>query len=117
MTKRRISSLILLTLLAAVCALAQTSERAGAEARLRTELEPQINDAISKGRLPGFAIGVVKDGKLIYAKGFGVAKLGGNTLISSRSLFHMASVTKTFVATAIMQLVEQGKIDLDVIQI
>ena len=113
MTKRRISLLILLTLLAAVCALAQTSEKPGAEARLRTELEPQINDAISKGRLPGFAIGVVKDGKLIYAKGFGVAKLGGNTQLTSRSLFHMASVTKTFVATAIMQLVEQGKIDLD----
>ena len=100
-------------LLAGVCALAQTSENPSAEARLRTELEPQINDAISKGSLPGFAIGVVKDSKLIYAKGFGVAKLGGSTPVTSRSLFHMASVTKTFVATAIMQLVEQGKIDLD----
>ena len=45
MTKRRISALILLTLLAGVCALAQTSQSPGAEARLRTELEPQINDA------------------------------------------------------------------------
>ena len=113
MIKRRISSLILLTLLAGVCALAQTSESPSAEARLRSELEPQINDAIGKGSLPGFAIGVVKNGKLIYAKGFGVAKLGGSTPVTSRSLFHMASVTKTFVATAIMQLVEQGKIDLD----
>lgn len=82
-------------------------------ARLTVELEPKINDEIGKGQLPGFAIGVVKNGKLIYAKGFGVAKLGTNTPITSRSLFHMASVTKTFVATAVMQLVEQGKIDLD----
>jgi CubicO group peptidase (beta-lactamase class C family) len=81
--------------------------------RLRGELEPKITEAIKSGRLPGFAIGVVKNGKLIYAKGFGVAKLGTSTPVTSRSLFHMASVTKTFVATAVMQLVEQGKIDLD----
>lgn len=81
--------------------------------RLRGELEPKIAEVIKSGRLPGFAIGVVKNGKLIYAKGFGVTKLGTNTPVTSRSLFHMASVTKTFVATAVMQLVEQGKIDLD----
>lgn len=81
-------------------------------ARLQSELEPKITDAINSG-LPGFAIGVVKNGKLIYAKGFGVAKLGTNAPVTSRSLFHMASVTKTFVATAVMQLVEQRKIDLD----
>ena len=113
MTKRKISTAILLILLAGVCAFAQTSDSASVEARLQTELEPQINDAISKGRLPGLALGVVKNGKLVYAKGFGVSKLGSNTPVTSRSLFHMASVTKTFVATAIMQLVEQGKIDLD----
>jgi CubicO group peptidase (beta-lactamase class C family) len=100
-------------LLAAISSLAQTREPSGAATRLVTELEPQINEAISKGRVPGMAIGVVKDGKLIYAKGFGVSKLGETTPVTSRSLFHMASVTKTFVATAIMQLVEQGKIDLD----
>jgi hypothetical protein len=61
MTKRRISTAILLILLAGVSVLAQTSETA--EARLRTELEPQINDAIRKGRLPGFTLGVVKNGK------------------------------------------------------
>jgi CubicO group peptidase (beta-lactamase class C family) len=81
--------------------------------RLQTELEPKIAAEIEKQRLPGLAIGVVKDGKLIYARGFGVAKLGGTAPITTRSLFHMASVTKTFVATSIMQLVEAGKVDLD----
>src|SRR6266446_1462593 len=70
-------------------------------ARLQAELEPKIKEQIQQGRLPGFAIGVVKNGKLIYAKGFGVAKLGGNSPITSRSLFHMVSVAKTFVATAV----------------
>src|SRR5256714_1017956 len=82
-------------------------------ARLSIELEPKIKEEVQQGRLPGFAIGVVKNGKLIYAKGFGVARLGGNTPITSKSLFHMASVTKTFVATSMMQLIEKGKIDLD----
>jgi len=55
---------------------------------------------------------VVKNGKLVYAKA-SRSQAGGDTAITSKSLFHMASVTKTFVATAVMQLSEKGKIDLD----
>jgi CubicO group peptidase (beta-lactamase class C family) len=83
-------------------------------ARLRTDLEPVVQSEIKSARLPGLAIGVVKDGRLIYSRGFGVRKIGELSPITSRSVFHMASVTKTFVATAIMQLVERGQIDLDV---
>lgn len=116
MTKKKTLFVLvgLILLLAAVNAAGQTAPTPPADlTRLQTELEPKINDEIQKGHLPGMAIGIVKNGKLIYAKGFGVAKLGTNTPVTSRSLFHMASVTKTFVATAVMQLVEQGKIDLD----
>jgi CubicO group peptidase (beta-lactamase class C family) len=72
-----------------------------------------IQETMRKHQIPGFAISVVENGKVIYARGFGVAKLGSNTPITTKSLFHMASVTKPFVATAIMQLVERGKISLD----
>lgn len=115
MKKKTLFVLVGLTLgLAAVNAPGQTAPTPPADlTRLQTKLEPKITEAISRGFLPGIAIGVVKNGKLIYAKGFGVARLGTNTPVTSRSLFHMASVTKTFVATAVMQLVEQGKIDLD----
>src|SRR5262249_47593195 len=92
-----------------------------------SELDAAINGVIQRHHLTGLSIGIVKDWKLVYAKGFGVARLakeqGGGLAaketanagkpITTHSLFHMASVTKTFVATAIMQLVEQGKIDLD----
>src|SRR5947209_2717949 len=114
--RRQLLSLLFALILGVFAANASAQTAAAANAnvsRLQTELDPKINDAISKGQLPGFAIGVVKNGKLIYAKGFGVAKLGSNTSITTQSLFHMASVTKTFLATATMQLVEQGKIDLD----
>jgi CubicO group peptidase (beta-lactamase class C family) len=111
----RIYAAILCLLLLSANAGAQTVAKSGETelARLGTELEPKINDEIHQGHVPGFAIGVVRDGKLIYTKGFGVARLGGNSPITAKSLFHMASVTKTFVATAVMQLAEQGKIDLD----
>src|SRR6266446_7092734 len=56
-------------------------------ARLQAELEPKIKEEVQQGRLPGFAIGVIKNGKLIYAKGFGVTNLGATTAITSKSLF------------------------------
>ena len=80
---------------------------------IETRLEPLIEKTMSENHIPGFAICIVENGKVIYAKGFGIAKLGDDKPITSKSLFHMASVTKPFVATAIMQLVERGKVNLD----
>src|SRR6185436_17880545 len=82
-------------------------------ATLESRLEPLINQTMAANKIPGLAIGIVKNGKLTYAKGFGVSRLGTAKPVTTRTLFHMASVTKTFVGTAVMQLVEAGKIDLD----
>jgi CubicO group peptidase (beta-lactamase class C family) len=116
-TLNRLSGSVLLTWLLSSIALAQTPPALPATEtvlkRLRADLEPAMTKAVTQAQLPGLALGVVKDGRLIYAKGFGSRKIGESQGISSRSLFHMASVTKTFVAAAIMQLVEQGQIDLD----
>ena len=77
------------------------------------ELRQAILPEIERQNLPGLAVGVVANDKLIYAEGFGVQKLGESTPVTSETLFHMASVTKPFVATAIFQLAEQGKLNLD----
>jgi steroid delta-isomerase-like uncharacterized protein len=76
-------------------------------------IETLIENTMQEHQVPGCAISVVKDEQLAYAKGFGVAELGSDRPITSQSLFHLASNAKTVVSTAIMQLVEQGKIDLD----
>jgi CubicO group peptidase (beta-lactamase class C family) len=77
-------------------------------------LESVINQEMRNQKLPGFAIGVVKNGRLVHARGFGLMQLGDPSRpITPQTLFHMASITKPFVATAIMQLVEQGKMSLD----
>jgi CubicO group peptidase (beta-lactamase class C family) len=94
-----------------------TSVRVAAQTpaeRYRNELEPLIEDFVHQQQIPGFAIGVIQDDQLVYAHGFGVKNLAHNhDPVTPRSLFHMASITKTFVATSIMQLVEVGKINLD----
>lgn len=63
--------------------------------------------------IPGMAIGLIKDGEVIYANAHGIQGLDTKVPLSTKSLFHMASVSKPFVATAIVQLVEKGKINLD----
>ncbi|MEM9829980.1 MAG: serine hydrolase [Bacteroidota bacterium] len=63
--------------------------------------------------LPGVALGIIKNGEVAYTKALGVQGIDTNDPLTIKSVFHMASVSKPFVATAIMQLVENGKIELD----
>ncbi len=63
---------------------------------------------------PGATVSIVKDGKIIFAKGYGFADFEKQIPVDPRTtLFRIASITKIFTATAIMQLVENGKLDLD----
>src|SRR4029453_17712809 len=78
-----------------------------------TKLQPRIEDFVRKQEIPGLAIAVVDDGRVVYEHGFGVQSLKAADPVTPRSLWHMASITKPFVATAVMQLVEKGKIQLD----
>lgn len=62
---------------------------------------------------PGIAFGMIKNDTIVYADAHGVKSLDTKEPLTTSSIFHMASVSKPFVATAIVQLMEQGKIDLD----
>ncbi|MEM7550326.1 MAG: serine hydrolase [Bacteroidota bacterium] len=63
--------------------------------------------------IPGLAIGIVEEGQTVFAKGFGVKSIETQDSLTTKSIFHMASVSKPFVATAIVQLMEREKLDLD----
>ncbi|HET7180381.1 MAG TPA: serine hydrolase domain-containing protein [Chryseosolibacter sp.] len=63
--------------------------------------------------LPGISAGIVKDQKLIWSKGYGVADLAKRTPASPSTLYSICSITKLFTSIAIMQLYEQGKLRLD----
>ena len=63
--------------------------------------------------LPGIAVGVVSDQELVWAKGFGFADVDSRTPMTPATKFRMASHSKLFTATAIMQLRDAGKVRLD----
>jgi CubicO group peptidase (beta-lactamase class C family) len=73
----------------------------------------QVDDLRQRLRIPGLSVGIVKDQKLVWAKGFGYADVENKIPATPDTLFHLASITKTFASMLIMQLVEQGKLDLD----
>ncbi|MGH7713659.1 MAG: serine hydrolase domain-containing protein [Gemmatimonadaceae bacterium] len=64
-------------------------------------------------RIPGAAIAIVDDGKVVLKRAYGIANLETDTPVSLNSVFELASVTKQFTAAAIMLLVEDGKVRLD----
>ncbi len=76
-------------------------------------LEQVLLDIIDGWGIPGLGIGIVDQNEIVYARGFGVQSLNTLEPVTPESIFGIASVSKCFVATAVMQLVEYGKIDLD----
>ena len=72
-----------------------------------------ITDFMRKFAIPGGAVAVLRDGKLIYARGFGYADVENKTPAQPDALFRIASVSKPITAAAIMKLVEEGKLELD----
>ena len=102
----------LIAILSLLCLSAGTTAQNKPD-RYKEQLEPVIKQVMQQARMPGFAIAVVEDQRIVYSAAFGLKNLISKEAMSESSLFHMASITKPFVATSIVQLWERGKIDLD----
>jgi CubicO group peptidase (beta-lactamase class C family) len=77
------------------------------------DIDAWVARAMKTFDVPGIGLAVVKDGKVVLAKGYGVRKLGSPEPVDGRTLFGIASNTKVFTAAAIGLLVEEGKIQWD----
>lgn len=75
----------------------------------------EIDDILKEyeGNSPGAALAIIKNGKLIYSKGYGLSDLESNITVTGQSNFRLASVSKQFTAAAILQLIEMNKLRLD----
>jgi CubicO group peptidase (beta-lactamase class C family) len=62
---------------------------------------------------PGCALGVYKDGQIVYKRGYGMANLNDDVPITPTTVFHVASMSKQFTAASIILLAQQGKLSLD----
>jgi CubicO group peptidase (beta-lactamase class C family) len=67
----------------------------------------------NQGKLPGVAVAVVRNGKMVHQRGYGFAELGTKRLITANTVFEVTSVTKPFTALAIMLLADRGKLGYD----
>ncbi len=78
------------------------------------QLEQHIEACMHEGHVPGLALAIVKDQQVIYARGFGVTSVEDGSLpVTPQTLFRIGSVTKPLTGSAVMRLVEEGKLDLD----
>lgn len=76
-------------------------------------LEQYIKRGMRDWQIPGLAIAIVKDGKVVYSKGFGVKEAGKNDPVNEETLFMIGSNTKAFTATALTMLDHQKACSLD----
>src|SRR5512132_1378633 len=76
-------------------------------------LNARIDEILNRHPAVGLAMGVVRNGRLELFSGHGVADIAANTPVTQDTVFRIGSITKTFTAIAVLQLWEQGLVDLD----
>lgn len=121
--RQRTAGIVVLCLLGLVCALTGTWARAGdaiaapavTDARdLEAFFDGLVPAMLKRAGIPGGAVSVVKDGRIEFSKGYGVADLVTHRKVdAATTLLRQGSISKLFTWTAVMQLVEQGKLKLD----
>ena len=97
------------TLGAAAVASALGARRSSAE----TSIDGFVLNHMRAADIPGLAVGVARHGRSELARGYGFADVASRRRVTPDTLFHIASVTKTVTAAAVMMLVEEGRIGLD----
>ena len=82
-------------------------------ARTIAEFEERLETLRAQARIPAISAAIVEDGSVAWSKGFGVADLQTNRPAADTTSYHLASLTKPFAATLLLQLVESGALSLD----
>jgi CubicO group peptidase (beta-lactamase class C family) len=101
----RLFPLLLLLLVSAIHTVAQNA--------LPADVDDYAARILKEFEVPGMAVAVVKDGRVVMARGYGVRKLGEATPVDENTLFGIASNSKAFTAAALAMLVDEGKIAWD----
>lgn len=93
--------------------IAATTSGASRYNQLKQEMSELIGNGMRKHKVTGMSVALVDDGEIVWAQGFGYQDKTQNIPATTNTLYKAGSISKLFAATAIMQLVEQGKVDLD----
>jgi CubicO group peptidase (beta-lactamase class C family) len=109
---RKIQTTALLLFLALMMASIAHGQTAPDEKALEARVD-KLFERWDKPNSPGCALAVVKDGAVIYKRGYGMANLEYDVPITPGSIFHVASISKQFTAMAVTMLAQEGKLSLD----
>lgn len=113
---RLLVSLLALTVLVSTLVPATPARAAGnatATADLLERIDQYITDAVKSTEISGFSVAVVQNGQLAMVKGYGLTAGNGGRPVTPETVFPLASTTKPITVTAILQLRDQGRLDLD----
>jgi len=102
---KRIAQLLPLLLLLTITCRAQDGVSTRIDDYVRAEMKTQ--------QIPGVSLAVIKNGEIVLAKGYGLANVELQVLVKPETIFQSGSMGKQFTATAVMMLVEEGKLSLD----
>jgi CubicO group peptidase (beta-lactamase class C family) len=108
-----VQRLSVILILASLPSLASWAGSPPALAIAPATIDATVTRAMKAFQVPGMAVGIVKDGKLLYAKGYGVRELAKPGQVDADTLFQIGSNTKAFTAAALALLVDEGKIHWD----
>ena len=78
--------------------------------RVMARLEGEMETQRKVFGIPGMAVAVVQDGRVLFAKGYGVRRQGGQDPVTPETIFQMGSTTKAFTSALVALLVEQGRV-------
>lgn len=90
-----------------------TNKSNSTEARIK-RLEKNLPKLLEKSDVPGMSIALIRDGKMVWTNSFGVKNSETKESVTKETIFEAASLSKPVVAYAVLKLVDEGKIDLDV---
>ena len=92
---------------------AASAQQKSLPAEKRAQIEKAVSSFMSANSVPGIGVAVVLEGEPVWSAGFGMADLENFAPVTSSTLFRLGSISKPITATAILQLWEHGKLDLD----
>jgi CubicO group peptidase (beta-lactamase class C family) len=78
-----------------------------------SDIDSYIENALADWSVPGAAVAVVKDSRVVLAKGYGLLELGRPERVTEHSLFGLGSISKTFTTATVARLIDQGRLSWD----
>lgn len=79
----------------------------------RSPVRWTVAERMALHRIPGASIAIIDDGRVVWARGFGVKESGNTDSVTTTTLFQAQSISKPIVATAVLSLVDAGQLSLD----